>query len=319
MRMDMHVCMSERVRHAAGAHTHSRTSTHVRAHPLQMKPFNYSSTKVVGVKAYEKRQAQELARVAAFTRDGWGTEGLGVSAATEELPGGRFQLRVGGEAEGGVREDARQARGADLRDGPDGPLCLGMRPALRRHALRRLVRHLPRCPLKQWWEKEPQEHLLEKHGIGPERQMCIKGGTNDEVAGHYVNKLVGDSPELMPLDSNLFSYYENAMKLNIAHTDILPHDHEEKFLIGTPADVQKTMLRTWELVPTSAQIVQDIMRFPIALDAIIAAKGAKVDWLDNRKGRRASRKRPAPHVPPSCPAAEEAQRAKFDRLDPMPR
>jgi len=173
--------------------------------------------------------------------------------------------------------------------------------------------------LKQWWEKEPQEHLLEKHGIGPERQMCIKGGTNDEVAGHYVNKLVGDSPELMPLDSNLFSYYENAMKLNIAHTDILPHDHEEKFLIGTPADVQKTMLRTWELVPTSAQIVQDIMRFPIALDAIIAAKGAKVDWLDNRKGRRASRKRPAPHVPPSCPAAEEAQRAKFDRLDPMPR
>eukprot|EP00966_Prymnesium_polylepis_P316004 7301151-Prymnesium_polylepis.1 len=81
--------------------------------------------------------------------------------------------------------------------------------------------------LKEWWEKEAQEYLLERHGIGPSRQLCIQGETNDEVAKHYVGKLVGDSPELCPLDSNLFSYFETAMKMNVAHTDILPHDHPE--------------------------------------------------------------------------------------------
>ena len=49
--------------------------------------------------------------------------------------------------------------------------------------------------LKDWWEKEAQEYLLETHGISPERQLCCKGETNNEVAKHYVGKLVGDSPE----------------------------------------------------------------------------------------------------------------------------
>jgi len=169
--------------------------------------------------------------------------------------------------------------------------------------------------LKEWWEKEAQEHLLSKHGIGPSRQMCLQGDSNDEVAKHYVGRLVGDSPELCPLDSNLFSYHEIAMRQNIAHTDILPHDHPEKFLTGTAAMVQKTMLRTWEMVPTSEQIVRNISRFPAALDAIIAAQGAKVDWLDVRQGRRRPKTkyyRPAP-----CPAAEALQLVKYQKLDPM--
>mmetsp|Transcript_33400 Transcript_33400/g.107331 ORF Transcript_33400/g.107331 Transcript_33400/m.107331 type:complete len:184 (-) Transcript_33400:146-697(-) len=87
-------------------------------------------------------------------------------------------------------------------------------------------------------------------------------------------------------------------------------------------------IRQWLEMPYTADVrpiakVIDILRFPVALDAIIAANGAKVDWLDNRRGRRAtdgkSRKRPAPYMPPSCPRAEEAQRAKYDRMDPMPR
>ena len=59
------------------------------------------------------------------------------------------------------------------------------------------------------------------------------------------------------------------MLQNIAHTDILPHNHPEKFLVGTAADVQKTMLRTWEMSPSSEEIVRDIERFPgAALDAM---------------------------------------------------
>jgi hypothetical protein len=29
--------------------------------------------------------------------------------------------------------------------------------------------------LKQWWEPEAQAYLLNTHGIGPERQLCIQG------------------------------------------------------------------------------------------------------------------------------------------------
>jgi hypothetical protein len=50
------------------------------------------------------------------------------------------------------------------------------------------------------------------------------------------------------------------------------------------------------------RIVKDICRFPAALDAIIAAKGAKVEHdLDNRQGWRKSK----PYQPPRIEAAEE--------------
>ena len=169
--------------------------------------------------------------------------------------------------------------------------------------------------LKQWWEPEAQAHLL-THGIGPERQLCIRGDTNDAVAKHYVNKLVGDSPEFCPLDSNIFSDYEFAMRQNLAHTHWLPHDHPDKWLAGTAAKVQQLMELTWahDGAVRSERIVEDICRFPAALDAVIAAKGAKVAHLDNRKGRRVSR----PYVAPRCAAVDELMKARFERFDPTP-
>ena len=167
--------------------------------------------------------------------------------------------------------------------------------------------------LKAWWEVEAQQHL-EKLGISRERQLCILGGTNDDVAAHYKGKLVGDTPEFCPLDSNLFSDYEFAMRQNLAYSDILPHDHEEKFLSGTPAQVQDLMERTWAHpgAVTSERIVEDICRFPVAIDKIIAAEGAKVPELDNRRGRCQSK----PYEPPRIKLVEELTEAKFRRLDP---
>ena len=95
----------------------------------------------------------------------------------------------------------------------------------------------------------------------------------------------------------------------MAHTH---YDHPEKFLLGTAAQVQKTMLRTWEAAVTSERIVQDIYRVRAAIRDIIAAKGAKVPSRDNRRGRRKTR----PYAYPSCPAAEALRDAKFRRLDP---
>jgi hypothetical protein len=58
-------------------------------------------------------------------------------------------------------------------------------------------------------------------------------------------------------------------------------------------------------------IVEDICRFPAALDAIIEAKGAKVEHLDNRKGRRQTR----PYEPPRIEKVEELMKARFERFE----
>ena len=104
------------------------------------------------------------------------------------------------------------------------------------------------------------------------------------------------------------------MRQALAYTADLAHDDENKYLVGTPAEVQKTMLRVWKEYPTSERIVQDILRWPSNIEAIIAAKGAKVEELDNRSGRRRTKKardfRPTP-----IPEVEELLQAKYARLD----
>ena len=98
------------------------------------------------------------------------------------------------------------------------------------------------------------------------------------------------------------------MKQNLAYSHWLPHDHPDKFLAGTKEQVQDLMERTWahpEAVP-SERIVEDICRFPAAIDKIITAKGAKVPELDNRKGRRKTR----PYHPPRIELVEELTELK---------
>mmetsp|Transcript_75509 Transcript_75509/g.125910 ORF Transcript_75509/g.125910 Transcript_75509/m.125910 type:complete len:157 (-) Transcript_75509:111-581(-) len=153
-------------------------------------------------------------------------------------------------------------------------------------------------------------HYLASKGFPKSRQICAHGDTN--AGTRYEEVLVGDRPEVCPLDSNLFSDHAYGMKQHVAITCNLPHNDENKFKMGTPSEVDSTMERTWEVAPTSERIVQDIQRFPKALDAIIAAEGAKVPELDNRRGRRATRK----FVPHKCCAeAIKLRERKWAQLD----
>ena len=106
---------------------------------------------------------------------------------------------------------------------------------------------------------------------------------------------------------------------NLAYTHWLPHNAEGKFLACGANEVQDLMERTWahDGAVRDERIVEDICRFPAALEAIIAAKGAKVEHLDNRQGRRRSRKTTW-YKPPRIEAVEELLKARFERLDPMP-
>ena len=94
-----------------------------------------------------------------------------------------------------------------------------------------------------------------------------------------------------------------------------PHvANARRFCVGTPEELSRTMERVWQVCPASERIVQDIRRFPRALERIVECKGAKVPELDRRHGRRAAAPKRALHS--DCDGALAEQELKFARLDP---
>ena len=112
--------------------------------------------------------------------------------------------------------------------------------------------------LSTWWSKDAQTYL-ESKGF-KYRQMQSLGPTNQGT--RYETKLVGDSPELMPLDNNLFSDFSTALINNVCATRHLPNDDPNKFSIGTPKLTLLAMRKTWETHPTPERIAEDITRWP---------------------------------------------------------
>ena len=135
--------------------------------------------------------------------------------------------------------------------------------------------------LSQWWEKSTQEYIASR-GF-KDRQWKSNAETDKVISKYYVGKLMGDSPECMPLDSSLFSdQIENVAEL-VVGTALLEGD--ERFTMATPNKAWTTMVAAWGMLK-SDRIIQDIDRFVPALDAIIAAEGAYVSDKDLRNGHR---------------------------------
>ena len=94
---------------------------------------------------------------------------------------------------------------------------------------------------------------------------------------------MGDSPELMPLDSSLFSdHIENVARL-VVYTAKLPV--EKRYIFGTPGEAWRTIVTAWSQL-SKERIIQDVGRFSGVLDAIIAADGTYVADKDLRNGHR---------------------------------
>ena len=140
--------------------------------------------------------------------------------------------------------------------------------------------------LPQWWEKGAQDHIRAR-GF-EHRQWRARGDTNNHVAAHYRGRLMGDSPELMPLDSSLFGDLIETVARLVVSTKHLGDG--ERFSMATPDLAWRTITAAWELVRPE-RIVEDIARFETALEAIIAAEGAYVDEYDLRVGHRATMQR----------------------------
>ena len=138
--------------------------------------------------------------------------------------------------------------------------------------------------LSQWWSAASLDYLHAR-GFDNTRYLCAQGETN-KGNRYYEGSLVGCRPELMPLDSHLNADHERGMLHHVALTSNLPIDDPKKFKMGTPAECGDNMDRTWEVYPTLERVVQDIRKFPRALDAIILEEGGVVEGLTKLTGRR---------------------------------
>ena len=127
--------------------------------------------------------------------------------------------------------------------------------------------------LPQWWEKSAQDHILIR-GFW-HRQWMANDLTNGKIHGRYRNRLMGDSPELMPLDSSLFNDLIKGIALNIVATGSIGRGR--RYSMGLPVNAWRTMTAVWETTPSSCRVIQDIDRFGKALDCIIEAKGSYVE------------------------------------------
>ena len=119
-------------------------------------------------------------------------------------------------------------------------------------------------------------------------QWRARGATNDVVAPYYRDRLMGDSPELMPLDSSLFGdLIEKVAWLVVTTANVTDG---ERYTMGTPDEAWRAMVTAWELVP-EARIRQDVGRFRSAVETIIAVGGAYVKEIDLRNGHRKAMQR----------------------------
>ncbi|KAJ1419701.1 hypothetical protein B484DRAFT_400097, partial [Ochromonadaceae sp. CCMP2298] len=236
-------------------------------------PFNYTGKWVVGMKGWKLAQTAELARVLPLGKQ-WGQVGYG------------YKDRYGDDWEKMV--NAVLTRGNQTRhalvcvtDLIDHVIAESTRMyAGSAHANDFIIFH---DGLSQWWEAEAQQYIRSK-GFG-DRQLRCTGTTN--AGNRYAGKVCGDSPEICRgLDAHGFADLKLSMAYHTSLSSKYAHDDPRKFGMGTPAEVWRTMCRCWEMEPTSARIVEDVLAFKMVLDKIIAAKGCVVPDEYLRNGRR---------------------------------
>jgi len=125
-----------------------------------------------------------------------------------------------------------------------------------------------------------------------DRWLLPVEGLNDGT--RYQGRPIGNSSELMPLDTSLNKDIHDAFTRHRALTVHLPHDHPAIFSSATPADLERGYLQLLDPalgdemgVPSSKRIVEDILKCTGShLDQIVDAKGTCVEGLGDRNGVR---------------------------------
>jgi hypothetical protein len=113
---------------------------------------------------------------------------------------------------------------------------------------------------------------------------------NDKGLKNYLNRPIGNSPEMMPWDCSLNKDLKDAVMRHVCYTCNLPEDDERKFSLSTPKRGSWAFRRILEHedgAPSSERILQDIAKVFESMEKIREAKGALIAGIGDRKGRRA--------------------------------
>ena len=122
-----------------------------------------------------------------------------------------------------------------------------------------------------------------------DRQMQCRGDTCNAFS-RYKGKLVGNSPEFMPLDNNLFADFERAYWANVAVSSLTKDWNDRRlFKTGTPKEVWRTLRLVWLHCIPSHRIVQDIKRSIACFQKVVDAEGLAIKFQGARNGDRAKR------------------------------
>ena len=120
----------------------------------------------------------------------------------------------------------------------------------------------------------------------------------------YYHSLVGNRPEMCPLDAHLFADLKIAVNKHVVMTCGLRVDDPLRFKMGTPQELAQTLVRSWSVSPEGWRIVQDISRIPETVNKIIEHAGCTVPDAVLRHGRREQRsKRPPAELHPDAVTA----------------
>jgi predicted flap endonuclease-1-like 5' DNA nuclease len=115
-------------------------------------------------------------------------------------------------------------------------------------------------------------------------------GADDKDLKAYMNRPVGNSPEMMPWDCSLNKDLKDAVMRHVCYTCHLPEDDERKFSLSTPKRGSYAFRRILEHEdgePSSKRILQDIAKVFQSMRRILEAKGTLITGIGDRRGRRA--------------------------------
>jgi hypothetical protein len=197
----------------------------------RMKPFNYTGCKVVGGAAWArnvKSKFLHITELATFGKPGtiWATGG---DTSWENNP---FKRRYGDSWEVELRKTMRSAKVVWINDLVAHTVSEGNR--IYKGTTWEKPWVIYHDALSAWWDPGAQA-LLRKLGMH-KRQIRAWGPTAAATLEHacpitgdvtilinkYRFKLMGDSPEFMPLDRHLFNDLKLACKRNVSLTRMLP-------------------------------------------------------------------------------------------------
>lgn len=143
--------------------------------------------------------------------------------------------------------------------------------------------------------KRTEQYFKDTYPAEWARQIRAVGEVNAGFP-NYKGSLVGNSPEFMPLDSNLFADIERLIIMHRALTYEYAAGDARRFSIGTPKQCASTVRRVWEMIP-GHRIIRDCDRWQEAYVQVNKAGGKVVRGFGRVTGRRSGLQRGNPEVP----------------------